>query len=697
MDSLNSGPGTVNIEEDDELNNETFGDAEEWEWNGEGDGGTRASKDSVSRLMSSTIISSAPHHSSNIMRQLTGPNMSSILTCSDLESSLGTLKLEDPAIKSCTAIPPPRDNSMSGISVAEDSGPVNLDDFDFSDPNDSTSSSKIKSIYFDNVWAPPDTSILKPSIGGNPWNTSGSPVAPKDDPYKYPPVAYNKVPLSEYKPVPTGNVLRLEDIEAGMLNESSVTDPAKEVLLPQGQNHPPIPSVPVGKGKTLEEIERELLVGNQSEQSKTLVRTAAQGPATQPHTGSFTILQRPQVVPVHPMMHPVMIRPGMRPMFAAVAGHHVPRGVVPIIRPLHTGYMIPPSLYPMTLQRFEYHQGFRHPIFHHQLPPHPYLQQQMNLQRFQGPPLQQRYQRRERNEEVDEYAGLMSKKEQDWLVHIQKMQLDNLVSDPYVDDYYNMCYNSKKLNNKSTAALLILDRVNRGQSDNNKNNFTSTNRNVTSQIATAYSPFNTEGSLGKLQVSNAKCPRKLLDLVTLKESTVDAESEPAAPALARKELTQLRKLLLDIERLYLILMKIDYEDKRMAALPESSRGPHKESRRALCSQLFEGITVNKGKKLDHKIASIRKGAALILRALLILDNLNGKKLIAVSMVKEVENFPALLIHKDYLPLLLDSIEEIKKFDPVLALTLKSKIEGKDYYCWNVKIYFFTTLFFYLEK
>ena len=179
-------------------------------------------------------------------------------------------------------------------------------------------------------------------------------------------------------------------------------------------------------------------------------------------------------------------------------------------------------------------------------------------------------------------------------------------------------------------------------------------------------------------MSNAKCPRKLLDLIKLKES--DSSDPGTLPALARKELTQLRKLLLDIERLYLVLMKIDYEDKRMAALPESSRGPHLETRKALCSQLFDGITENRdknqGKKLNHKIASIRKGAALILRTLLILDDLNGKKLIASSLVKEVKDFPSLLLHKEYFALLLDSIEEIKSFDKVLADTLRSKIEGE---------------------
>ena len=488
MDSLKAG--TVDLEEDDVLNDETFGHAEEWEWEGdEEESNVNAAKDSISRLMSSTVVSGGHLHSSNILGQLPGPNMSSIVTCSDLESDLSSLKIQDddPAIKSCA--PPFKDASVAN-STSEEPSQINLDDFDFSDPNDSSSSSKVKSIYFDNVWAPPDPSILKPSISNNPWNRTASPVVPKDDPYTFPQLSSSST-QQVYQPVPTGNVMRLEDIEAGMLKESG--KPSSDVTpiseAPQSPSVPPVPvgkvktleeapqlpsvpPVPVGKVKTLEEIEREMLEGSSSSGSgqkprKSPVETPAQGPATassQPHTGPYTILQRP-AIPMHPVM---MVPVGMRPMFAAVAAHHLP----PV---LPHGYMIPPTLYPIPLQRFEHHQGaFRHPFPpHHQLPPHPYLQQQnvnlqqqnVNLQRFQGHPMQQnpRFARRDRNEEVDEYAGMMSKKEQDWLINIQKMQLDNLVSDPYVDDYYNMCYNSRKLNNKSTAALLILE--NRPQND----------------------------------------------------------------------------------------------------------------------------------------------------------------------------------------------------------------------------------------
>ena len=44
---------------------------------------------------------------------------------------------------------------------------------------------------------------------------------------------------------------------------------------------------------------------------------------------------------------------------------------------------------------------------------------------------------------IDDFAGFMSQKEREWLIKIQKLQLESSISDPYVEDYYAMCYNSK--------------------------------------------------------------------------------------------------------------------------------------------------------------------------------------------------------------------------------------------------------------
>lgn len=199
-----------------------------------------------------------------------------------------------------------------------------------------------------------------------------------------------------------------------------------------------------------------------------------------------------------------------------------------------------------------------------------------------------------------------------------------------------------------------------------------------------YVPLQFENSLGKIQVSNIQCPRKLLDLMSLSEKRAQAsdqtvstastnEPEPAKP-LARKELTKFRKLLLEIERLYLILLKIDYEDKRMAALPDDQRQPHVEVREQLCRQLFEGITRRddhaaggsdvSSVRLNIQIASIRKGCALIFRSLQLLHDVHQKEVIITGLLEE-ENFHLIANQKDkelysldYLKILFEAMKSI---------------------------------------
>ena len=47
---------------------------------------------------------------------------------------------------------------------------------------------------------------------------------------------------------------------------------------------------------------------------------------------------------------------------------------------------------------------------------------------------------RDDHQTIDEYDGLMTQKEKDWIVKIQLMQLQT--DNPYLDDYYyTVCYN----------------------------------------------------------------------------------------------------------------------------------------------------------------------------------------------------------------------------------------------------------------
>lgn len=345
---------------------------------------------------------------------------------------------------------------------------------------------------------------------------------------------------------------------------------------------------------------------------------------------------------------------------------------------------------------------------------------------------------------TDQYAGLMTQDERKWLTKIQRLQLEGSMSDPYVDDYYSMAYQAKKieqsksrenkLKNRDPVMIVEVSNKNTPMSSRNVHADTShvstpNNSSVNQRNSVAYTPRQYEGSLGKLQAVNLKCPRKLLDLPSLEEVTNDSSNtghiiDESAP-LAKKELRKLRLLLLDIERLYLILLKIDYLDKRMAALPEEGQRELAESRKALCQQLFDGITMkatpspeqstpskptgNEGRsqqlkmlldtmtktklaqkaeasidltsqsrpKLHPKISSIRKGATLIFRSLSIFRDAHHKAVLIADLI-DSSNFPLVVLQKDkslygldYAEIVIDaliSLEESVSVDVLLLLS-----------------------------
>ena len=240
---------------------------------------------------------------------------------------------------------------------------------------------------------------------------------------------------------------------------------------------------------------------------------------------------------------------------------------------------------------------------------------------------------------------------------------------------------AKTRESQAAPTLVVMEpRISRGSASTGENRSRTDSSASSNQKATGsgYVPLQFENSLGKIQVSNIQCPRKLLDLMSLSEkrahasdkTSTPAESEPVKP-LARKELTEFRKLLLEIERLYLILLKIDYEDKRMAALPDDQRQPHVELRQQLCRQLFDGITRQadpaaggSSVRLNIQIASIRKGCALIFRSLQLLHDVRQKEVIITDLLDE-ENFHLIANQKDkelysldYLKILFEAMKSI---------------------------------------
>ena len=301
--------------------------------------------------------------------------------------------------------------------------------------------------------------------------------------------------------------------------------------------------------------------------------------------------------------------------------------------------MFPPALIPNSQRIFPYGMQSRPPIVHPLL--HPLHLQQQQQQHLHQQYLQQRHQHLiqnncrqsnryydDENNTDDEYAGLMTQSEKEWLIKIQQFQTE--MKDPYVDDYYYVTYISRKIaakaatdkENKTTPSLLLPVRP----------------KPAPEPETPKYIPIQFEGSLGKIQVSNVKCPRKLLDCTLNKNNVSPIDTTGDTKTITKSEVQRFRKLLLEIEKLYVVLINIDDEDKRIGALPEEARLPHLEKRRQLCERLFEGLTNETKEKINLEVVKIKKGLALLFRSLSYLSD-ESQRAVIISDLPNVDPKP----------------------------------------------------------
>lgn len=138
----------------------------------------------------------------------------------------------------------------------------------------------------------------------------------------------------------------------------------------------------------------------------------------------------------------------------------------------------------------------------------------------------------------DEYAGLMTNREKQWLLNIQLLQLNT--GTPYFDDYYYTMYKERKaaINNKrQTKTFQRRDRNNERQENQNV---------LTPRV---YTPLQFENSLGKLQCGSVTAPRKIIDMDIV---TPDKDSENAAMA---RDTRKSKQILLELEAMYTLYLK----------------------------------------------------------------------------------------------------------------------------------------------
>ncbi|XP_026294080.1 protein PAT1 homolog 1 isoform X1 [Frankliniella occidentalis] len=313
--------------------------------------------------------------------------------------------------------------------------------------------------------------------------------------------------------------------------------------------------------------------------------------------------------PIHP-------GPGIVPLGPHQAQQHPPpfnMNGPRIPPPFHMNNHMPPHL----------HQQPQHPP-HHQHMPH---QQHRNShpQPYHHHHQQQHHQQQHWVNgagDYDEYAGLMTPWQKQWLLNIQTLQLN--VGVPYVVDYYYTVYKTRQerrrcLTNKSEErsagrpeSVKLRERPESAKPGRDR-------PPSVMGPAKAYTPLQFENSLGKLQCVSVTAPRKLIDM-----DIVGSEGQEAPSS--QRDLKKTKQLLLEIERLYVLLLELEdafdpqaIEAVAEAAIARAAKDPpdlEPEPEKPSPEELIQRMTsvLVQGDKL-YGFMGIRKGKTFLLRLL----------------------------------------------------------------------------------
>ncbi|XP_023052126.1 protein PAT1 homolog 2 isoform X4 [Piliocolobus tephrosceles] len=260
------------------------------------------------------------------------------------------------------------------------------------------------------------------------------------------------------------------------------------------------------------------------------------------------------------------------------------------------------------------------PRFSHLTQLHPQhqriLQQQQQRSQTPSPPAKKPW-----SQQPDPYANLMTRKEKDWVIKVQMVQLRSI--NPPLDDYYYQEYYQKL--EKQQADEELLGRRNQVESL----------KLVTPYIqkAEAYeSVVRIEGSLGQVAVSTCFSPRRAIDAVP--HGTQEQDIEAAS--------SQRLRVLHRIEKMFLQLLEIEEGWKYRPPQPCFS-----EQQSNQVEKLFQTLKTQEQNNLEEaadgflQVLSVRKGKALVARLLPFLAQDQ-----AVTILLAITHHLPLLVRRD---------------------------------------------------
>ncbi|XP_074661949.1 protein PAT1 homolog 1-like [Tubulanus polymorphus] len=227
---------------------------------------------------------------------------------------------------------------------------------------------------------------------------------------------------------------------------------------------------------------------------------------------------------------------------------------------------------------------------------------------------------------VDEYANIMTQREKDWIIKIQLLQLQT--DNPYLDDYYYTTFTLKKM------AMERQKKKDQGIMEEDDSKEPKLLLPQVAKIERVYTPAQFEGVLGKLTTSSVHNPRTIIDAkVTSHQS--DEKDKP-------KDNRKLMQLLLNIERIYDMLLDIDDLEKKVLTLPEDQRQPFYAERKFKIRKMAELLTCDSSNpELFLQCMCVCKGKKLIHRLLPLCDKEQSARLLCVLL----KNLP-FIIRKD---------------------------------------------------
>uniref|UniRef100_A0A673TER9 PAT1 homolog 2 n=1 Tax=Suricata suricatta TaxID=37032 RepID=A0A673TER9_SURSU len=259
------------------------------------------------------------------------------------------------------------------------------------------------------------------------------------------------------------------------------------------------------------------------------------------------------------------------------------------------------------------------PSFSHLTQLHPRHQRILQLQqhsRTPSPPAKKPW-----SQQPDPYVNLMTRKEKDWVVKVQMVQLQS--ENPRLDDYYYQEY-YQKLEKKQTDEELL-----------GRRSKVESLKLITPYIQKAEvyeSVVRIEGSLGQVAVSTCFSPRRAIDAVPhgSQDQEIGAASSQRLQVLSR------------IEKMFLQLLELEQGQKNGPPQPCYS-----EHQRNQIEKLFQALKTQEQTNMEEaadgflQVLSVKKGKALVARLLPFLPQDR-----AVSLLLAITHHLPLLVRRD---------------------------------------------------